>query len=99
MEKRVFGCPEFSDVIFNISLTLMEKIFDFILQDHYTPVSEDDGSPLKTFKVGFYANNVTRSLNVMVEVFEKDEVYQERFTSFSPDYMKDPVDYYLMHNI
>jgi len=35
----------------------------------------------------------------MVEVFDKDEVYQEQFTSFSPDYMKDPVDYYLMHNI
>lgn len=33
MEKRVFGCKEFSDVIFKTSLTLLEKILDFILED------------------------------------------------------------------
>lgn len=33
MENRVFGCPEFSDVIFNSSLGLLEKVLDFILDD------------------------------------------------------------------
>ena len=33
MEKRVFGCPEFSDIIFNSSLTMMERILDFVLED------------------------------------------------------------------
>ncbi len=31
MEKRVFGCPEFSDIVFNSSLSLIEKILDFVL--------------------------------------------------------------------
>jgi hypothetical protein len=33
MEKRVFGCPEFSDIIFNSSLSMIEKILDFVLAD------------------------------------------------------------------
>lgn len=33
MEKRVFGCPEFSDVVFKSSLSMVEKIFDYILED------------------------------------------------------------------
>ena len=33
MEKRIFGCAEFSDVVFKTSLSLIEKIFDFVLED------------------------------------------------------------------
>lgn len=33
MEKRVFGCKEFSDVIFNTSLSLLEKLLDHLLED------------------------------------------------------------------
>jgi hypothetical protein len=33
MEKRIFGCPEFSDIVFNSSLSLFEKILDFVLDD------------------------------------------------------------------
>lgn len=54
----------------------------------------------KVFKVGFYANESKRCLDVMVECFENDDIYQERFTKyFQPEYMKDPVDYYLTHKI
>jgi len=36
----------------------------------------------------------------MVEVFENDEVYQEKFQDyFRPDTMRDPIDYYLTHQI
>lgn len=35
MENRVFGCPQFSDVVFDKSLGLLEKIFDTILEDQY----------------------------------------------------------------
>jgi hypothetical protein len=33
MEKRVFGCSEFADAIFQKSLSLFEKILDFVLED------------------------------------------------------------------
>jgi len=32
MEKRVFGCAKFGDIIFKASIALVEKIFDRILQ-------------------------------------------------------------------
>ena len=35
MENRVFGCSEFSDVVFEKSLGLLEKIMDHILEDQY----------------------------------------------------------------
>ena len=35
----------------------------------------------------------------MVEVFDNDEIYQERFKEVLPEYMRDPVDYYISHNI
>jgi len=31
---------------------------------------------------------------VMVEIFDNDTVYQERFKEYMPEYMKDPIDYY-----
>lgn len=33
MEKRVFGCTEFSNVVFKSGLSMIEKIFDYILED------------------------------------------------------------------
>jgi len=33
MEKRVFGCSEFSDEVFKNSLGLVERIFDYVLED------------------------------------------------------------------
>lgn len=33
MERRVFGCTEFSDVVFKNCLSMVEKIFDYILED------------------------------------------------------------------
>ena len=53
MESRVFGCPEFSNVVFNSSLGLLEKILDHILEDQYVEGAE-------TFRVGFYANERDR---------------------------------------
>ena len=49
MENRVFGCSEFSDVVFNTSLGLLEKILDHILDDQNVEGAE-------TFRIGFYAN-------------------------------------------
>ena len=53
MENRVFGCSEFSDVVFNSSLGLLEKILDHILEDQYVEGAD-------TFRIGFYANESTR---------------------------------------
>lgn len=43
MEKRVFGCPEFSDVVFKSSLSMVEKIFDYILHDQDTLHNQQQG--------------------------------------------------------
>jgi hypothetical protein len=102
MERRVFGCSQFSDVVFKSSLTMLEKIFDYILDDqdsnHYITdtINQDQN---KVFKLGFYASESTRNLVVMLEVFDNDDVYQERFKDAMPEYMRDPVDYYITHNI
>ena len=53
MENRVFGCSEFSDVVFNSSLGLLEKILDHILEDQYVEGAE-------TMRIGFYANEANR---------------------------------------
>jgi hypothetical protein len=34
MENRVFGCKAFSDIVFSNSIALVEKVLDFILDDH-----------------------------------------------------------------
>ena len=95
MEKRVFGCPEFSDVIFRSSLTILEKIMDYLLHDQLPKHREKN----KIFKVGFYASELSRSLVVMLEIFENDEMYQERFRNTLPEYMRDPIDYYVAHGM
>jgi len=55
MEKRVFGCPEFSDIIFNSSLSMIEKILDFVLADQQDSANDQSGVN-RVFKIGFYAN-------------------------------------------
>jgi len=75
MEKRVFGCPEFSDIIFNSSLCLIEKILDFVLNDQHDEVRDNQASSNRVFKIGLYANEHQRCLDIMVEVFENDVIY------------------------
>ena len=106
MEKRVFGCSEFSDVVFKNSLAMIEKIFDYILEDQdlneaykFEKGNSPSASSNKVFKIGFYANEGERFLNVMVQVFDDDMFYQERFRNVLPEYMKDPIDYYISHKI
>jgi hypothetical protein len=55
MEKRVFGCSEFSDIIFNSSLSMIEKILDFVLADQQDETNDQSGVN-RVFKIGFYAN-------------------------------------------
>jgi hypothetical protein len=33
MERRIFGCKEFSDLVFNNSLGIIERILDYVLED------------------------------------------------------------------
>jgi hypothetical protein len=102
MERRVFGCSQFSDIIFKSSLGVLEKILDYILDDHDSnhyisnSVNQDKN---KIFKVGFYSSEKSKHLIIMVEIFDNDQVYQERFSELLPEYMRDPVDYYNSHNI
>ena len=42
---------------------------------------------------------MSRNLVCMVEVFDNDELYNERFKNILPEYMRDPVDYYVSHGI
>ena len=93
MENRVFGCSEFSDLIFKQSLTLLEKVLDYILEDQGIGGAAERG---KVMKMGFYANESSRQLNILVEIFRDEELqqYHERFSSMMPEYMRDPVDYY-----
>ena len=102
MEKRVFGCQQFSDIIFRSSLAILEKILDYVLDDQDSNLYDKDPKHQenkKVFKVGFYASESNRNLVVMVEIFDNDEVYQERFKDILPEYMRDPIDYYISHNI
>lgn len=70
MERRVFGSPQFSDIIFKKSISLLEKVLDFILDDQGVTqkYKEPDHHPQykkkqlakKVLKLGFYANEQTR---------------------------------------
>jgi hypothetical protein len=87
MERRVFGCSQFSDLVFKNSLTILEKVLDHILNDQDSTQSraiEDQEGNKKVFKIGFYASETSRNLVVMVEIFDNDEVYQERFKDVLP---------------
>ena len=82
MENRIFGCSEFSDIIFSSSLGLLEKILDHILDDKFVDEFSSNKKESDTFRVGFYANEQKRTLDVMVECFESDEIYLERFKDY-----------------
>ena len=41
IEKRVFGCSQFSNIVFKSSLSILEKILDYILSDQDTNQSLD----------------------------------------------------------
>ena len=75
MERRVFGCTEFSDVVFGTSLQLVEKILDFVLEDQHDEISDNKQLSERVFKIGLYANERERSLDIFCEVFENDQVY------------------------
>jgi hypothetical protein len=86
MEKRVFGCSEFADVIFSKSLALMEKIFDYVLEDQQDAMTDADET--KTYRIGMYANE-EHGLQVIFEKFENDEIYFERFRNYYSPTLKD----------
>ena len=96
MEKRVFGCEEFADVIFSKSLALMEKIFDYVLEDQQDSITDADET--KTYRIGMYANE-ERGLQVVFEKFENDEIYFDRFRNYYSPTLKDQIDYYLSHKV
>jgi len=75
MERRVFGCSEFSDIVFNSSLSVIEKLLDFVVNDQFDEERDNSQDSNRVFKIGLYANESQRCLDVMVEVFENDDVY------------------------
>jgi len=75
MERRVFGCSELSDIVFNSSLAIIEKLLDFVVQDQFDEVKDNMKDSNRVFKIGLYANESKRCLDIMVEVFENDDVY------------------------
>jgi len=59
-------------------LGLLEKIFDHVLEDQYVQEEAEkktDNGRQKQFRIGFYASEFLRTLEVMVEIFEDDELY------------------------
>ena len=77
MENRVFGCKAFSDIVFNTSISLLEKILDHVLEDQQAPDTgaKGDLDENRVFKIGFYAHEASRTITVMCEIFENDDVY------------------------
>ena len=74
MEQRVFGSSQFSDLIFNNSLCILEKILDFIVEDQCLSTND----VMNTLKLGFYANEHSRQLEVTVEVFDEEDIMKYR---------------------
>lgn len=68
MVLRLFGDEYNLDASFQVCCRMLTEIFDFILEDN----KQYDFGQLK---VGFYANSVTRSLNVLVEVMHEVREY------------------------
>lgn len=65
MEKRVFGCSQFSNIVFKSSLSILERILDYILddQDSHRKVVQSGSTDVnqnnkKVFKMGFYAHEI-----------------------------------------
>ena len=87
MEERVFGWSEFSDQIFKASLVLIEKVLDYILTD----MGENSKQILK---LGFYANEQRKLLDIFVEIFEDEEEYKERTQKGVLKNSDDALEYY-----
>jgi len=68
MVMRLFGDEYNLDVTFGIVSKMMTSIYDYILED----TKEYDYEQLK---VGFYANNTTKSISVIVEVMSEMKEY------------------------
>jgi hypothetical protein len=66
MERRVFGCQTFSDTVFKTSLCVVEKVLERILNEF----QDDDSDSDQVLKVGFYANEKTRLVEILVEEFD-----------------------------
>ena len=68
-------------MVFDKSLGLLEKIFDHILEDQYVQeeAEKKSGGGGKVFRIGFYAHESLRQLEVMVEMFDDDVLYQARY--------------------
>jgi hypothetical protein len=97
MEKRIFGCGEFSNVVFETALSLMEEILDHLLADRVGTLKE--GEAPKTYRIGLYASE-EKGLVVMFEKFDNDDLYLERFRNeYNPDELKDIIDTYLTHQV
>lgn len=99
MERRIFGSEEFSNIIFGSAMSLLEDIFDHILEDRIGKDDTDSNDVPKRYRIGFYATN-TCGLKVMFEMFENDDIYLDRFRNYyNPDDLKDIIDTYLQHQI
>lgn len=97
MEKRIFGCEEFSNVVFETALSLMEEILDHLLVDRVGTLKQ--GEALKTYRIGLYASE-EKGLVVMFEKFDNDDLYLERFRNeYNPEELKDIIDTYLTHQV
>jgi hypothetical protein len=97
MEKRIFGCREFSDVVFETAVSLLEEILDHVLADRVGQLKA--GEAPKTYRIGLYAYENT-GLTVMFERFENDDIYLDRFRNYyNPDELKDIIDTYLTHQV
>lgn len=63
--QRIFGSELASDAIFMICSRILTEILDKIIAD-----LKQKG--FKMLKVGFYANNMSNILTIMVEIFEEE---------------------------
>lgn len=87
MEERIFGWKEFSDQVFKASLSLIETVLEHIIAE----VGED---PDQVLKLGFYANEKRRVIDVFCEIMPDDKEYKERTKSLFAQNLEDPMDYY-----
>ncbi|CAI2386460.1 unnamed protein product [Moneuplotes crassus] len=87
MEERIFGCEEYSNLIFQAGLKLIENVLDHILSE----VGED---PNQVLKLGFYSNESKNSLDIFCEIMDDDKVLKDRTKSIFTENIEEPIDYY-----
>jgi hypothetical protein len=73
--------------VFKASLLMIEKIFEYVITD----IGED---PNITLKLGFYANEKNKTVDVFAEILEDLEFYKERTKSIIKENIKNPMEYY-----